>query len=306
VEGSSHREAARELGLSEPALRGLVYRARAALRATAGAFVPGPVVSWALGTGSGASMGERVAEVSVGGGGAGVAGLLMKGGAMAVTAGVLAGGIAAVHAHPKQTGRKQTSVSAHRDRDLEAAHLALASAGSSSVRPVADSRRTSEAGRSLPAHGSAPKTKRAGERGRRGRAPAGIAPASVPMWPNRHGGGDRRDAANGGGVSHEGQRDSGAKGGGGTDATGGGGRTLSGGGSGSGDGGGGSSGDAAIAGSTDGSQADGGGDHGGQSGQATDTSGSGEPSTGDHSSAGMTITNVSPTSEPSPSEGGKD
>jgi RNA polymerase sigma factor (sigma-70 family) len=313
VEGSSHREAARELGLSEPALRGLVYRARAALRATTGAFVPGPVVSWALGAGSGTSMGERVAEVGVGGGGAGVAGLLMKGGAMAVTAGVLAGGIAAVHAHPKQTGRKQTSVSAHRDRDLEAAHLALASAGSSSVRPVADSRRMSEAGRSLPAHGSVPKTKGVGERGRRGRVLAGIAPASAPMWPNRHGGGDRRDAANGGGVSHDGQRDSGAKGGGGTDATGGegsgrngGGLTLSGGGSGSGDGGGGSSGDAAKAGSTDGGQADGGGDPGGQSGQATDTSSGGEPSTGDHSSAGMTITNVSPTSEPSPSEGAKD
>jgi RNA polymerase sigma factor (sigma-70 family) len=298
VEGSSHRQAARELGLSEPALRGLVYRARAALRATAGAIVPGPMLNWALNSGGGAPGGASLAEVGVGGGGASVAGLLMKGGAMAVTAGVLAGGIAAVHAHPKQTGRGRASVSAHRGRDLETAHLALASAGSSSVRTVADSRRTPEVGRSLPVHWSAPKTKRVGVRGRRGRVLAGITPASVPMWPSRHGGGDRRDAANGGGGSHDGRRDSGAKGGGGTDATGGEGSGHDGEGSTlSGDGAGGSSGATAKAGSTDG---------GDQGGQATDTSGGGEPSTGDHSSAGMTITNLSPTSEPSPSEGGKD
>ncbi|MGA8363449.1 MAG: RNA polymerase sigma factor, partial [Solirubrobacteraceae bacterium] len=48
VEGSSHRETARELGVSEPALRGLVYRARATLRAAAGAIVPPPLVGWAL------------------------------------------------------------------------------------------------------------------------------------------------------------------------------------------------------------------------------------------------------------------
>jgi len=72
VEGSSHREAARELGLSEPALRGLVYRARAALRATAGAIVPAPVVSWALGSGGGAPVGASLVEVGVGGGSAGV------------------------------------------------------------------------------------------------------------------------------------------------------------------------------------------------------------------------------------------
>ena len=87
VDGRSHQQVASDLGVSEPALRGLVYRARTALRAAAGAIVPPPLVGWALGAGSGTPMGERVAEVGVGGG-AGVAGLLMKGGAMAVTAGV--------------------------------------------------------------------------------------------------------------------------------------------------------------------------------------------------------------------------
>ncbi len=98
VDGGSHREVARELGLSEHALRGLVYRARATLRAAAGAIVPPQLVSWALGSGTrGTPVIGRLAEVGAGGGSAGVAGVLMKGGAVAVTASVLAGGIVAVH-----------------------------------------------------------------------------------------------------------------------------------------------------------------------------------------------------------------
>ncbi|HEX5310021.1 MAG TPA: sigma-70 family RNA polymerase sigma factor [Solirubrobacteraceae bacterium] len=98
IEGHTHQQAAADLGLSEPALRGLVYRARASLRAAAGAIVPPPLLSWALEAGTrGTPVLERAAGIGAGGGSAGLAGLLLKGGAVAVTAGALAGGIVANH-----------------------------------------------------------------------------------------------------------------------------------------------------------------------------------------------------------------
>lgn len=98
VEGHSHQRAATDLGVSEPALRGLVYRARASLRAAAGAIVPPPLLGWALeASGRGTSALERLAGLGAGGGSAGLAGLLVKGGVVAVTAGALAGGIVATH-----------------------------------------------------------------------------------------------------------------------------------------------------------------------------------------------------------------
>jgi RNA polymerase sigma factor (sigma-70 family) len=129
VEGGTHRQVARELGLSEPALRGLVYRARAALRAAAGAVIPSPLVSWALGSGGrGAPVIERLAELGAGGGSAGVAGLLMKGGAVAVTASVLAGGIAAVHPRARATHRHTSSHAAADRVHPTTAPLALTAA----------------------------------------------------------------------------------------------------------------------------------------------------------------------------------
>lgn len=139
VEGRTHQQVARDLGLSENALRGLVYRARSALRATASAIVPPPVVSWALGSGGrGAPVVERLAELGAGGGSAGVTGLLIKGGAVAVTASVLAGGIAAVHAHPKPISRHRTPHTARHHAHLATTPLALAATRAASVTPTSD------------------------------------------------------------------------------------------------------------------------------------------------------------------------
>jgi RNA polymerase sigma factor (sigma-70 family) len=93
VDGQSHDEVAGVLGISEGALRGLLYRARSTLRSAAAALTPPPLIAWAsAGAGSGASSAERIAELSAGGGAAGVAGLLFKGAVVAVTAGALATG----------------------------------------------------------------------------------------------------------------------------------------------------------------------------------------------------------------------
>lgn len=100
VQGHPHQRVARDLGLSETALRGLVYRARATLRATASAITPPQLVGWALQSGSGGAPAlGRLGELGAGGGSAGLAGILMKGGAVALTASVLAGHFAGHHAH---------------------------------------------------------------------------------------------------------------------------------------------------------------------------------------------------------------
>src|SRR3954471_10392746 len=72
VEGRSQDEVARELGVSEGAVRQLVHRARMTLRAAATAVIPMPVAGWAAPAGSGAAVGgpsaERIAELIAAGG----------------------------------------------------------------------------------------------------------------------------------------------------------------------------------------------------------------------------------------------
>ena len=311
VEGSSHREAARELGLSEPALRGLVYRARATLRATAGAFVPAPVLSWALGAGSGTPLGERVAEVGVGGGGAGVAGLLMKGGAMAVTAGVLAGGIAAVHVHRLPPGVHRALAGVHhRQVRSQASQMTTTSVATASLRPVAGVRHTPAAPTALPSNRSEPRVRHLVTARRHGHpVPVVSAPArGVATGPSPRGGsGDRGGAGDGGGSSHDGPHSPGASGVDGKRREGG---HEDGGHRGDGEGGssggareGASSGDGTNSGSTSSGLEDGGGDLGEQS---VDTSGGdGSHNDGGPSGTSQPSTATTPTSEPSATEGGK-
>jgi RNA polymerase sigma factor (sigma-70 family) len=317
VEGSSHREAARELGLSEPALRGLVYRARATLRAAAGAFVPGPVVSWAVGAGSGTPMGERVAEVGVGGGGAGVAGLLMKGGAMAVTAGMLAGGIATVHVHRRAASVHRASASTHRQARVGVRSIALVRTGSASSRPMAAVRPISAAPTALTTYRSARRVRRAQAHRYDDRLSVGLVAAGAQTGPGPHdGGSDRRGAGDGGDETHDGPRKPGAsEAGAGGDSEGGEGGRDGGGhhdasGDGSGEGGGGPSGDGGQGGALDGRRGDGGGGGRGElSEQGTEAGGDGRAdgggASGTSSSPAGTTADASPEGEQVPAEGAK-
>ena len=99
VQGHSHEHVAAALGISDGAVRGLIYRARATLRATATAVTPQPVVAWAAGAGRhSAPLAQRLGGVGVGAGGSvGLAGTLLKGGAAVVTAGALAAGAATIN-----------------------------------------------------------------------------------------------------------------------------------------------------------------------------------------------------------------
>jgi RNA polymerase sigma factor (sigma-70 family) len=93
VDGASHEEIATALGLSSGSVRGLIYRARATVRAAAAALIPSPLVGWALRRAETRTGGtQAMVEALAGGGGAGVVGLVAKGGVVITLAGAVAGG----------------------------------------------------------------------------------------------------------------------------------------------------------------------------------------------------------------------
>jgi RNA polymerase sigma factor (sigma-70 family) len=97
VAGSSHEEAAAALGVTDGAVRGMVYRARATLRQAAAALLPAPLWGWA------ARFAHRRARLpvdptdaataitSASAASAGVGALVVKGGAIVAAVGALAG-----------------------------------------------------------------------------------------------------------------------------------------------------------------------------------------------------------------------
>ncbi len=101
VAGSSHGEAASALGVSAGAVRGMVYRARAALRQAAAAVLPPGLINWATGVGHRrprlpVDPTDAAAATSASAGvatsaSAGVAAAVVKGGAIIAAVGALAG-----------------------------------------------------------------------------------------------------------------------------------------------------------------------------------------------------------------------
>ncbi len=105
VGGDSHEQVASDLGITNGAVRGLLYRARTTLRTGVTALTPPPLLSWLAGRSNQGGPGpERLTELAAGGGtavgvggAAGVGGLLLKGGAVALTVGTVITGAAVVH-----------------------------------------------------------------------------------------------------------------------------------------------------------------------------------------------------------------
>ena len=126
IEGRSHDEAADAMGLTDGAVRGLLYRARTSLRRAAAAFGPQGLLGW-LGRGGGGegALAGRTVEVSAGGAAAGAAGLLGKGAIATGVAALLAAG--GTIAHLESAGH-----ATHRHR----AAIASTRAGASAVAPA--------------------------------------------------------------------------------------------------------------------------------------------------------------------------
>ncbi len=101
LEGRSHEEIASAIGVSPGAVRGLIFRARAALRDAAGALIPLPALRALLnggpagGEATGVAVGGAAAGLGAGGGG----GIAVKAGATLLIAGLAAGSGIALHEH---------------------------------------------------------------------------------------------------------------------------------------------------------------------------------------------------------------
>jgi len=106
-----HADVARELGMSDGALRQLLLRARTTLRAAATALTPYPLMSWLAG-GQEATA-ARVAEVAVGAGGAGIG---LKAGVAALAAGAVVAGGPALRDDHQPAPAKAKSVARERHR----------------------------------------------------------------------------------------------------------------------------------------------------------------------------------------------
>jgi len=112
IDGRSHDEVALAMGISSGAVRGLLYRARAALRSAAAALTPQPLISWASGgAGRLAPTAGRIAELS-GSGGSDAGATLLKGVAVAVTAAVAAGAVLVPRHHARSHGAQRPTAPA--------------------------------------------------------------------------------------------------------------------------------------------------------------------------------------------------
>jgi RNA polymerase sigma factor (sigma-70 family) len=160
LDGRSHEEVASALGITDGAVRGLIYRARTTLRAAAAALTPQPLVAWFCGAAAKvAPTTQRLAEISTqGSAGADATGPLFKGAALAVTAVVLAAGAAEVPLHRHATHRAKASSRPARTAGEVAVGAPVASIGGQFL---ATHTLGSQAGASRAA-------KRAGVRGRSG------------------------------------------------------------------------------------------------------------------------------------------
>jgi RNA polymerase sigma factor (sigma-70 family) len=176
IRGASREQVASELGLSTGAVRGLVYRARAALRGAVTALTPPPLLAWLSGVGPGH---ERVSELGTSAGGTGVGAALLKGGAVAVATGTLIGAVvvhnqAPAHHHRPRVASAVASIASQPSAETP---RQLATVGAPAPRPAIPRptpvrRSWQSAGGSGGSRGSAP----SGTGHARARKPAVVAP----------------------------------------------------------------------------------------------------------------------------------
>jgi RNA polymerase sigma factor (sigma-70 family) len=124
LQGHSHEHTAGLLGVSDTAVRGLIYRARTTLRRAAAAFSPQGLLGLLARTSSESGAAERTAELSAAGGAAAGAGILGKG----LLAGAVAGLLAA--------GGTVVGLQGHAMRSLAHHHAAARAAAGRSDAPV--------------------------------------------------------------------------------------------------------------------------------------------------------------------------
>ncbi len=134
LEGRTHEDIAGALGISDVAVRGLLYRARVTLRAAAAALTPAPLIGWCTQAANRIGARTGLAQLALGGEPTGAGGVLLKGTALAATAALAAGAVLG-----PLRGHHVSSAQAHVRRSTKAssgAARALAQEASSSRAPL--------------------------------------------------------------------------------------------------------------------------------------------------------------------------
>jgi RNA polymerase sigma factor (sigma-70 family) len=137
IAGHSHERVASDLGISDGAVRGLLYRARASLRTAVSAVTPPPLLGLLLRGASdgGGAAPERFSELASGAGTASLGGLLVKGGVAMVAAGTLVTGAVVVHTRaPTRHHRSELASAAAPRGTVVTSPTAAASSASSTQR----------------------------------------------------------------------------------------------------------------------------------------------------------------------------
>lgn len=311
IEGDPRADIARDLGVTEGAVRQLVHRARTTLRAAATAITPMPLMAWiASAAPPGVDATARIAEIAAGVGTAGAGGIVIKSAAVVVAAAALTTGTVRIAEHASSGSSRVASASAAEPRSL--ADPVVTPAGSV-FRPIGspgatgNGSGTSASGEDGPGHGKSgakgvaspgkgrgQSTGKGGGQSGKGRGPSGTEDGSSSGKGGREDAGGNAPGDRGGrgedGGSKTGTSGPGGSGGSGEhESSGGKGTSGSGGSSGSGSSGSGSSGssgddDSGSSGS--GSSGSGSGTSGSGSSGSTETSGSGSSGSGSSGSSG--------------------
>ena len=115
IDGHSYEEVAVALGITDQAVRGLIYRARASLRTGMAAFAPAPLVIWAAGQARRAAVAQSMGGALAGGGSAGGAAVVLKGAAVLATSAAVVGGTVggAIALHPSASPSHQRHGARH-------------------------------------------------------------------------------------------------------------------------------------------------------------------------------------------------
>src|SRR4051812_2803903 len=135
VSGYSQEEVARDLGISDNAMRQLIHRARVTMRAAATALTPAPLGTAAASGARGGPIVDRVAGLAAGAGPAGVAATLAKAGTAVVIAGGALGAPALVNRVADGPQRDVTAAAATVAGASRSGRPAAAAAGAAPARP---------------------------------------------------------------------------------------------------------------------------------------------------------------------------
>jgi RNA polymerase sigma factor (sigma-70 family) len=133
VEGRSYEEVAGDLGVSEESVRGLVYRARASLRAGFAVVAPEGLVLWAAGLTRRCASSRWLPEVLSSGGSAGGAAVVVKGAAVLASSAAVIGGTVGFGFKPHPPAAHPTAHAqvARRVHDIRTAVVFRVGSGSS-------------------------------------------------------------------------------------------------------------------------------------------------------------------------------